>query len=368
MFYRSGRLRGLGRNLDLPLTIATVLAALFGLLMIASAGGTRYVVIQSAAFLVGVGGVVALMILDYQYLSQIALHLYLVAIGLLVLVLIPGLGDVQNGARSWFDLGFFNLQPAELAKIVFIITFSKHLAETEHQLHRFSVVLKLLLHLGSFCVLILLQPDFGTAMVFVAIALVLLFCAGIGWKYILGGLGLGAITFPLAWFFFLQDYQKNRILTLFQPELDPTGAGYHVMQSKIAVGSGRIFGTGLFKGSSQVNNLLPERHTDFIFSAVCEELGMLGGVLVILLLSFLIIRCIYIGINARNRLGTYMCVGVASMFLFQVFENVGMCLGIFPVTGITLPFFSYGGSSMLTSMLAVGLVLNIRWRSRPIHF
>jgi len=368
MFYRSGRLRGLGRNLDIPLVCLTVLAALFGLLMIASTGGTRYVIIQSAAFLVGIAGVVALMILDYQYLAQISLHLYLAAIALLVLVLIPGLGDVQNGARSWFDLGFFNLQPAELAKIVFIITFSKHLAETEHQLDRPKTVLKLLLHLGSFCFLILLQPDFGTAMVFVVIALVLLFCAGINWKYILGGIGLGAAAFPLLWFFVLQDYQKNRIITLFHPEMDPTGSGYHVLQSKIAVGSGKIFGTGLFKGSSQVNNLLPERHTDFIFSAICEELGMLGALLALVILTLLIIRCLYIGIHARNRLGTLIATGVAAMLLFQVFENIGMCLGIFPVTGITLPFFSYGGSSMLTSMLAIGLVLNIRWRSRPIHF
>ncbi len=368
MFYRSGGLRGLGRNLDLPLVCLTVLAAMFGLLMIASTGGTRYVMIQSAAFLVGIGGVVALMILDYQYLSQIALHLYLATMALLVLVLIPGLGDVQNGARSWFNLGFFNLQPAEFAKVVFIVTFSKHLAENEHRLDQFSVVMKLLLHLGSFCFLILLQPDFGTAMVFVMIALVLLFCAGISWKYILGGIGLAVAAFPLLWFFVLQDYQKNRIITLFQPELDPTGSGYHVMQSKIAVGSGKILGTGLFKGSSQVNNLLPERHTDFIFSAICEELGMLGGVLAILILSLLIVRCLYLGIHAGNRLGTFIATGVAAMFLFQVFENIGMCLGIFPVTGITLPFFSYGGSSMLTSMLAVGLVLNVRWRSRPIHF
>ncbi len=364
MFYRSGGFR-LSRNLDMPLVVLTLLAAAFGLLMIGSCGGSRYVLIQLAAFLVGIGGIVLLIHLDYQYLSRISLYLYLGAILLLILVLIPGLGDMQNGARSWFDLGFFNLQPAELAKLVFIITFSKHLAESEYQLDRLKTIGKLLLHLASFCFLILLQPDFGTAMVFVAIALVLLFCAGLRWKYILGGLGIGAACFPLLWFFVLRDYQKNRIITLFRPDLDPSGSGYHVLQSKIAVGSGKLFGTGLFKGASQVNNLLPERHTDFIFSAVCEELGMIGALFAIIILSLLILRCLVIGIHAGDRLGTLIATGVAAMFLFQIFENIGMCLGIFPVTGITLPFFSYGGSSMLTSMLAIGLVLNVRWRSRP---
>lgn len=368
MSYRSGRLRNLNRNLDMPLTVLTLITALYGILMISSAGGSRYVIIQSAAFLLGVGGVVALMILDYQYLARISAYLYLGAIVLMVLVLIPGIGTVQNGARSWFALGPVNLQPAEFGKIIFIITFSKHLSECEHTLNQPKTIGKLLLHLGILFALILLQPDFGTAMVFVFMALVMLFAAGISWKYLAGGAAALAAVIPLMWFFVLHDYQKNRIITLFNPELDPAGAGYHVIQSKIAVGSGRLFGTGLYKGSSQVNNLLPERHTDFIFSAICEELGMLGALAAILLLCMIIFRCLYIGIHARNKLGTYICTGVAAMLIFQVFENVGMCLGIFPVTGITLPFFSYGGSSMLTTMLAIGLVLNVRWRCRLIQF
>ena len=141
-----------------------------------------------------------------------------------------------------------------------------------------------------------------------------------------------------------------------------------VISSHFITGSGRFFGSGLYKGSSQLNNALPERHTDFIYSVVCEELGMIGGILVIILISAIIIRCIYIGMNARNRLGTYMCIGVAAMLLFQAFENIGMCIGIFPVTGVTLPFFSYGGSSILTTILSVGLVLNVKYRSRMINF
>ena len=368
MFQSSYRLRTLWRNLDLPFVILILLNALFGMVMISSAGGAHYVLVQAAAFLLGICGVVALMILDYEYLGRISRYLYVAGVLLLVLVLIPGIGSVRGGARSWFAFGPVNLQPSELVKIFFIITFSKQLSDHEDDLNRPKVFLSLLLHLGIFCVLILLQPDFGTAAVFIGIALVMLFTANLSLKYVFGGIGALAAICPLAWFFVLQDYQKNRIISAFWPERDPSGSGYHVIQSKIAVGSGRFFGSGLYKGSSQVNNLLPERHTDFIYAAVCEELGMLGGILVILLLTLLIFRCISIGQNARNPLGNHICVGVAAMLIFQVFENIGMCLGLFPVTGITLPFYSYGGSSMITTMLAMGLVLNVRYRCRMINF
>lgn len=362
------RLRGFSRGLDWTLVLLTFITSVFGIIMISSAGGTRYVIIQSISFVLGIGGIIGLMILDYDYLAQISRYLYFAGIFLLVLVLIPGIGTVHNGARSWFELKVINFQPAELVKIFFIITFAKHLSDSGESINEFKTFLKLMAHLGILAVLIMLQPDFGTAAVFIFIALVMLFAAKLSWKYIIGGLGALAAICPLAWFFILRDYQKNRIMVLFNPESDPSGSGYHVIQSKIAVGSGKIFGTGLYKGSSQVNNLLPERHTDFIYSVVCEELGMVGAILAILLLCLIIIRCIYIGINADSPLGTYICTGVAAMLVFQVFENIGMCLGLFPVTGITLPFFSYGGSSMLTTMLSVGLVLSVRYRSRFINF
>ena len=368
MYYGNNGLRSITRNLDMPLIALTLIAAIFGIIMISSAGTTSQVVIQSVSLFLGICGIVALMILDYEYLSSISLYLYGVGVFLLLLVLIPGLGSKINGARSWFSIGPVSIQPAEIVKIIFIITFSNHLSKVHDNINKPSVLLKLLGHLGILCALILLQPDFGTATVFVFIAIVLLFVAGLSWKYIAGGaIALGAFL-PVAWFFLLHDYQKNRILTLFNPESDPMGAGYHVIQSKIAVGSGRFFGAGLGQGSSQVNNLLPERHTDFIFSVVCEELGLIGAIAVLLILTFIILRCIYIGMNARNDLGNYICMGVATMLIFQVFENIGMCIGLFPVTGITLPFFSYGGSSLLTTMLAIGLVLNVRYRCRLINF
>lgn len=368
MFHSSYRLRTLTRNLDMPLVALILLNTFFGMLMISSAGGGKYLLIQALAFLLGIGGVVALMILDYDYLAQISQYLYGAGVLLLVLVLIPGIGAVRGGARSWFALGPISIQPAEIAKIFFIITFSKKLEDNREHINDIRVLGKLLLYPAILCGLLLLQPDFGTAAVFVGITIVMLFAAGLAWKYFFYGLGALVVVFPIFWFFILQDYQKSRLISAFNPEIDPAGAGYHVIQSKIAVGSGKFFGTGLYKGSSQVNNLLPERHTDFIYSAVCEELGFIGGLLVLLLLAALIFRCFYIGSNARNELGNHICIGVAAMLIFQVFENIGMCLGLFPVTGITLPFYSYGGSSMVTTMLAVGLVLNVRYRCRMINF
>lgn len=368
MFRSSYRLRTITRNLDIPLVLLILLNALFGFLMISSAGGSKYLLVQVSAFLLGIVGVVILMVLDYDYLARISYYLYGAGLLLLVLVLIPGLGAVRGGARSWFELGPINFQPAELMKLFFIILFARKLADNQEHLNRPKELLFLLLYLLIIFVLLLLQPDFGTAAVFGGIALVMLFTAGISWKYLLYGLGAFGALCPILWFVVLQDYQKNRLITAFHPELDPTGAGYHAIQSKTAIGSGKVFGTGLYKGSSQVGNLLPERHTDFIYSAICEELGMFGGILVIALLTFLIFRCIHIGLNARNTLGRHICTGVAAMLAFQVFENIGMCLGLFPVTGITLPFYSYGGSSMITTMLAMGLVLSVRYRCRMINF
>lgn len=371
MFKRSNGIRGFIKNMDFWLAVLTVTAAVFGIVMISSAGGEdgrRYVIVQSAAMIVGIGGICLLMFLDYEYLARISLYLSIVGLVLLVLVLIPGIGKVHNGARSWFEFGPINLQPAEVAKIIFIIAFAKRLADCGDRINEPKNILGLLLFALIPMALILIQPDFGTGSVFAVVLAAMLFAAGISIKYIIAGIAGIAAMCPIMWFFVLQDYQKSRIITVFNPESDPSGAGYHVLQSEQAVGSGRIFGSGLYKGSSQINNILPERHTDFIYSVVCEELGIIGAVLVIVLMCAIIIRCLYIGMNARNDLGRYMCVGVAAMLAFQTFENIGMCIGIFPVTGITLPFFSYGGSSLLTTMLAIGIVLSVKYKSRIINF
>ena len=359
------------KNFDFVLLFLTLCAAVFGMVMIMSATASpfKYVLVQGFALILGLVAIFFLMVVDYEYLAKMNKYLYGISVIILLLVLIPGVGTKENGARSWFRFGnLISVQPAEFAKLFFIITFSKHISSTGMLLNRPKNVLMLCLHLGILVGLILLQPDFGTAMVFFCMAFVMLFAAGIAWKYIITLLGLGAVAAPIGWFFVLKPYQKDRILTLFNPEADPMGTGYHVVHSKITVGSGQFSGTGLFEGASQFNNYLPERHTDFIYSVVCEELGFVGAVAVIALLVAIILRCVYIGINARNDLGKYICLGVAAMFAFHLIENVGMCIGVMPVTGIPLPFFSYGGSSLLTNLVAIGMVMNVKYRSKVINF
>lgn len=371
MLERTKGFRDMVRNIDFILIFLTIITAVFGIVMISSAGGDnslRLVIVQSAALVVGIVGIIIISILDYDYLARLSKFIFGGCVVLLVLVLIPGLGKMQNGARSWFNLGPISFQPAELVKIGFVITFSKHLSVVGSGLNQPKELWKVLLHPFILCVLMLLQPDFGTAVVFIMMTAAMLFMAKLNWKYFAGGFAAIVAVCPIAWFFLLKQYQKNRIINLFNPENDPSGSGYHVIQSKITVGSGKLTGMGLYNGSSRYSNLLPERHTDFIYAVLCEELGMIGGIAVILLLSAIIIRCLYIGINARNSEGLYICTGVAAMLTFQAFENIGMCIGLFPVTGITLPFFSYGGSSLVTTMLAIGLVLNVRYRYKKINF
>ena len=359
------------KNFDFILFFLTLTASVFGVVMISSAAPapTKYVTVQLTAMILGFAAIALLMVLDYEYLAKISVYLYGISVVLLILVLIPGIGTYENGARSWFRFGsLIGIQPAEIVKLAFIITFAKHLSEVDYLIDRPRNVVFLLIHAGVLIGLILLQPDFGTAVVFVCIMATMMFMAKISWKYIAAGIGAMAIAAPIGWFFVFKDYQRSRIIDMFHPENDPSGTGYQVTQSKIAAGSGRLFGSGLYQGGSQYNNFLPERHTDFIFSVVCEELGFVGGMLVIALLVAIIIRCLMIGMNARNNLGMYICVGVAAMFTFHVFENIGMCIGIMPVTGIPLPFFSYGGSSILTNLIAIGLVLNVKYRSKVINF
>lgn len=362
------------QNFDLPLFLAAIFTAILGIILVRSASltyaaGGRIVIIQTVALVLGLIGCVVMAFWDYEFLSFHSKSLFALNIFLLVLVLIIGIGREEVGGNSWINLGPVSFQPSEVVKIGYIICFAVQLSRIDgSEINNLQNVLLSLLHVGVILVLILLQPDFGTAMVFVAVFCGMIFVAGISWKYILSAfLGLGAIV-PLMWFFFLKEYQKNRILVFLNPELDPMVSGYQVIQSKIAVGSGGFTGMGLFKGIQTQLGYIPAKHTDFIFSVAGEELGFLGSLLIIALLFFIVLRCFYIAANAKNSLGRYISVGVGCMFLAQSFENIGMTIGIMPVTGITLPFLSYGGSSILTNMLAIGLVLNVHLKRKPLNF
>ena len=330
---------------------------------------SRYITVQIFSLVIGLIGIAILVAQDYNYLSKFSVYIYILCVVLLVLVLIPGIGASENGARRWIKFNsYIGLQPSEVAKLGFIVTFSTHLSAVNDQLNRPRNVLLLCLHAAGIVGLILLQPDLGTSIQFICMAIAMLFVAGIGMRYILGGAAAAALSFPLLWFFAFKDYQKERILTMLNPEADLLDSGYHVLQSKIAAGSGQITGAGLYNGTSQFSNFLPERHTDFIYAVVGEELGFIGAIFVILLLVAIIMRCLYVSQIARNPLGQYMCTGVATLFIFQTFQNIGMCIGIMPVTGITLPFISYGGSSLLVNLLAIGLVMSVHYRHKIINF
>lgn len=340
----------------------TLVAAIFGIIMIYSAtrslNTNSNVIIQSGAFLIGVVMMVIISRIDYHIFGHLALPIFGACIVLLGLVLV--VGSTGNwGARSWIRFGPIGIQPSEICKIGFAITLAKHLSMVKHQLDRPITVVLLLAHVGVFLGLIMLQPDAGSAMVFCFMFAVCLFVAGLSFKYIIPAiLGFAAFV-PLAYMFLLSDYQKHRIQVFFNPDMDKLGSGYNVIQSKIAVGSGQLFGKGYLKGTQNQFGFLPTKHTDFIFSVISEELGFIGALLVILILFLIIARCIKAAQESNDSLGRYICLGIAAMLIFHTFENIGMCIGLMPVTGIPLPFISYGGTSLLTNMIAMGIVLSV---------
>ena len=360
------------KNIDVGIIISMILLFAGGIVAIASAtgvthgGSLNHIKIQSVAFILGMIAIIIILFFDYNTFGDMSKLIYAVSIILLVAVLI--FGKEVKGSKSWFDLGLVNFQPSEIVKIGFILSFAKLLEKREGTLDTIKGIIPIILYIVPIIGLILLQNDFGTALVFIFFIAFMVFAAGMSYKFILGTGVLAVLSLPLLWFKFFGDYQKKRILVFFNPELDKLGSGYHVIQSKIAIGSGQFTGKGLFRGTQNNLGFIPERHTDFIFSVIGEELGLIGSVIIIFLFMLLITRCIYIARISKDSYGKYICIGIMALLLFHVLENIGMTIGIMPVTGIPLPFVSYGGSSLLTNMISVGLVLNVGMRRQVIRF
>jgi rod shape determining protein RodA len=360
------------RNIDSGIVITTIILVILGLVAIASAtqvgsgGNSKYITIQGVAFIIGIIALVLLLLIDYNSFGDMQTAIYIINILLLLSVFV--LGHEAKGAKSSIDLGPVNFQPAEVVKIGFILAFAKHLERRKDKLNNLSDLAISSIYILVPVALIILQNDTGTALVFIFIAAIMLFVAGINYKYIIGVVGAFILSTPLLWFFALQPHQKNRIKVFLNPELDPRGSGYHVIQSKTAIGSGQFFGEGLFNGTLNNNGFIPERHTDFIFSVLGEELGFIGAVVIVILFAILLLRCIHIAKVAKDTYGMLICVGITAMYLFHILENIGMTIGIMPVTGIPLPFISYGGSSLITNLLAIGLVINVGMRRQVIRF
>jgi rod shape determining protein RodA len=311
---------------------------------------------------VGIGLLVAVAvcIIDYRQLEYLGFLFYGINVALLVLVLF--FGKTTMGATRWIDLGIFNLQPSEIMKIVIIITLACYFSEKGHSsgYSLRDLVVPFLL-LGVPVLLIIKQPDLGTAMLIIFIGVTSALFAGIRRSTLLVLGFLGAVAAWGGWFL-LKGYQKERILTFLNPERDPLGSGYHIIQSKIAVGSGGFFGKGFMKGTQSQLSFLPERHTDFAFSVFAEEWGFTGCLVLLLLYLFIIIWGIRIARRAADKFGMFLALGVVAMLFWHIVVNLGMVIGLLHVVGVPLPLFSYGGTNMVTTMIGVGLLLNVSMR------
>ncbi len=361
---------------DMLLFSLCMISSIMGLVVIASATASydtiRYVAVQLAALIIGIGLFVVLTVIDIDIIAD--KWPILVGFGIaLILALVPFGQDDGTGNKSWIRFLGIGIQPSEVVKVIYIVLMAKHISylkEYRNLDHIVSVV-QLAGHFFLFFgLIVVISADLGSALIFFFVFAVMLFVAGLKiYWFVLGIAAIAAVT-PFAWEHILKDYQKDRILAPYDPTIDPTGDGvkWQPNQSKIALASGQLTGTGLYNGTQTQSSALPEKQTDFIFAVIGEELGMIGCCIVLLLLVLIIVRCIYVGLKSRNTMSMLVCFGVAASMIFQTFENIGMCLGITPVVGITLPFFSYGGSSTFSMMAAMGLVSGIKFRPKPERF
>lgn len=361
------------RNIDFWMIFATLALVGIGILVIGSAthintpSDDRYWYVQRQGFFALMNFLLILVMLkfDYRVLGPLGNMLY--GINLLLLVAVMFVGQSALGAQRWIQLGPITLQPSEFAKLIMIISLAHLLDARKERMQSVWDLLPVAAFVVAPFLLVLKQPDLGTSLVFVAILLGMVFVAGIDGKLLLKILGAGVACLPAFWFF-LKDYQKSRLTVFLDPNVDPLGAGYHIIQSKIAIGSGQLFGKGLFNGTQSQLNFLPENHTDFIFAVVGEELGFVGSVIILLLYMLLLYRGIQTAKNARDKFGTLLAAGITSMLAFHLLVNVGMTMGIMPVTGIPLPFMSYGVSALTTNLVSIGILLNIQSRRQKLMF
>ena len=361
--------------IDIPLTITVLLFCLFGLFAVYSAtlsyGTSRFLLVQCVGLFIGISGALVLSVIDYRTVVSKYKYIILLNIFILVFTLLFGEGVTGETNKNWISIGPLNVQPSEFAKLLFIVTFAAHLSRVREKMKKFTTVLLLAIHAAVIFGLVLLQGDVGTLTIFLIIFVCMCFSAGLSiWYYILGGAAF-LFASPFLWAK-LDQYQKDRILLCFDDSIDPLGQGerYQQMWSENAISSGGLTGKGFTNGSITQNFTDPQsaKHTDMIYSTICEELGLIGALLVLAVTVFIIFRILKIAINCENNAGRYICVGVASMLMIQVMENVGMCLGIMPVIGITYPFLSYGGSSIMSCLFAVGLVLSVSTHKEQTFF
>ncbi|MGR3178507.1 MAG: rod shape-determining protein RodA [Candidatus Anammoxibacter sp.] len=313
---------------------------------------------------IGIGLIVffSIIMLDYSKITKYSYIYYFIALFLLLLVLI--LGKQIHGSRRWLSFGIFSIQPSEFMKIAYILALSRYMAHKRDMDHFSGLLVPLTLTIIPIA-FIAKQPDLGTGLILLPIFCSIFFIAGTKLTHLFILIGIGISSAPLIWIFLLKSYQKARILGFLWPNQEGDwGAGYHRLQSLIAVGSGRLFGSGWGNGIQSQRGFIPEQHTDFIFSVISEEFGFLRASAIIILYAIFVICGLGIAINSKDKLGRLIIVGLVTMISTQILINIGMTLGIAPITGLTLPFMSYGGSSILSSFIALALIINVRMRSK----
>ncbi|OEU68357.1 MAG: rod shape-determining protein RodA [Desulfobacterales bacterium PC51MH44] len=345
----------------------TVILGFLGLVTLYSAVSSATPTPQKTLYfkqLIWYGAGLTLMVIsflfNYKLLDRWAHAIYAICILLLICVLL--FGKYVGGATRWLVLGPVSMQPSELVKIAVIISLARYyskLASTRGFTLR-ELLTPFILMIIPF-ILIVKQPDLGTAMLVVLIAGSMTVFVKIERRSLVYIIASCTIMGPLVWFF-LKDYQKQRIITFINPDLDPLGTGYHLIQSKIAIGSGMIFGKGFLQGTQKALSFLPEQHTDFIFSVLAEEWGFVGSVVLLLIFLMLIIWGLNVAYRCRDPFGTILSIGITAMIFWQVFINIGMAMGLMPIVGVPLPFISYGGSSIITMMICIGLLINVSMR------
>lgn len=360
------------KNIEWSILISTIILVIIGLVALTSATkNSNYEELKKQILwlTISIPILIVVIFVDYDIFAKISPILYGIILILLVAVLFT---SAINGATSWFDIGPFSFQPAEFAKVVIVLFIAWLITRIQKngrdQINR---VLKLVLLLIAFAVPVLLiikQPDYGTAMAFVSAFIFMLFVAGLKKRYIIPSILLVVILVPVLYFFVLPEHAKSRIDVYLNPDLDPRGAGYNIIQSKLAIGAGQLLGMGLFKGNQTQLGFLYPKTTDFIFSLIGEEMGFVVAASIIFLYVVLITKSIYVAKTAKDDLGSYIAIGIAGIFFFHMLENIGMTMGLLPITGVPLPFVSYGGSSLLSNFIMIGLLLNISGRRQKAIF
>ena len=358
---------------DMILLALCAVASVFGIVMIYAAtyveGNTRMIIIQTASLFAGIVVYLGMTALDIDILAGQRTILFLFNAIFIAMLLVWGI-EGSTGNRSWLHFSFlpFNIQPAEVCKLTYIVILAKTMSIHRNRVSSLrcvsNITLNMLFIVGE---IVVISKDMGVALIFVFIFLVMAYAGGVSGWWFLGGAGAFAAVSPYLWSHILRNDQKNRILAIIDPSIDPTGEGvlWQTNKNLEALRNGGLSGQGLFHGDLTNAGTLPARHTDSIFCSIGEQLGLIGCLVVLLLLLALVARCIYVGMKSPDYMNRLICIGVASMFLFQILINIGVCLGLFPVIGLALPFFSYGGSSLMTSFMAAGIVSGIRMRPAP---